>query len=798
MQREVYIVRIGCLFAAVCAGFAALGRHLYDLQIARHEHFLERARRLYVTTRKERGTRGQIRDVNGNVLAGNFACYDIWAEPARFGDGRQHAAAILSRELAMPASYLERQFEATRSRRERYPADVVVASRVDAGVAERIRERRRRARGYRLRAKEDEDCAAEYAFFEAVKLQRPPLPPEATDRGWLARCFWKLRELLRRGDLPSDVAINTWYLRGPRKRAHVFDTLGQLPGMSPQELERVYTEATGDSRFPEQVVVKRGVELSTAERLRTCCDVVLRPRSLTRGDIPHVACTLAQELGVHAGGLQRKLFACRREDDGAAYVTVARGVALERVDRLRKYRFPGLCFPLSLRGLRFVDSSRRYYPKGRLLAHLVGFVNSEGEGVAGIEELRNDRLQPAWGERVYERDPQGKQIQDGALSAKAPRDGASVYLTIDEPIQHIVEDELAYMAEQFRPKAAYAIMANPKTGAVMAIAQRPTFDPNRIRKEDAANLENRLLLTGFEPGSVMKPIAVCGAFDFGVAGLDSVYDCEDGYWPACRLHDCHEYGMLTVREILEKSSNVGTAKIATEMGKERLYQVLRRFGFGRPTGIGFSREAPGIYRPLPKWDGLSISRFAIGQGILVTPLQMVSAYCALANGGVMMQLYVIDRIEHPDASLVEVTAPTVRSRASLRSSTQAVVEALKLVTKEEGTAPKAAVEGYEVAGKTGTAQKCERGQYSHTKFVSSFVGFVPADDPAFVLMVIADEPDRRRGYYGGTVAAPTFSRIAEQTLRYLEIAPANPRRPYCHRDPEPETNAVAHVTPRVR
>ena len=798
MLREVYIVRIACLFAAVCLGFAVLGRHLYGLQVTRHEELFARARRMYVTTLKERGARGQIRDVNGNVLAGNFACYDVWAEPARSGESREHAVAIVSRELVMPPSYLARLFAATRSRKQRYPSDVVVASRVDAGIAERVRERRRCARGHRLRAKEDEECAAEYAFCQAVKLQKPPVQPEAKDRGWLSRRLCKLKELMRRGDLPPDVAIDTWYLRSERKRAHVFEVLGRLLGVPSPELEHIYAEATRESRFPEQVVVKRGVALGTAARLRTCRDVVVRPRSLARADIPHVACTLAEELGVHAGGLQRKLFACRREEDSGASVTVARGISLARVERLRQYRFAGLRFPHSLRGLRLVDSSRRYYPKGRLLAHLVGFVNSDGQGVAGIEQLKNARLEPTWGERVYERDPQGKQIQDGALSAEAPRDGANVYLTIDEPIQHIVEDELAYMVERFAPKAAYAIMANPKTGAVMAIAQRPTFDPNRIRPEDSPNLENRLLLTGFEPGSVMKPIAVCGAFDFNVANLDSVYDCENGYWPAYRLHDCHEFGLLTVREIIEKSSNIGTAKIATEMGKGRLYQVLRRFGFGRPTGIGFPEEAPGIYRRLRAWDGLSISRFPIGQGILVTPLQMVSAYCAVANGGVMMQLYVVDRVEHSDAELIEVTTPGIRSRAGLPSSARAVVSALKLVTKEDGTAPKAAVEGYEVAGKTGTAQKCERGVYSHTKFVSSFVGFVPADDPAFVLMVIADEPDRKKGYYGGTVAAPTFSRIAAQALRYLEIAPAHPRRPYCRYDPESERNGVVHVTPRAR
>jgi cell division protein FtsI/penicillin-binding protein 2 len=309
----------------------------------------------------------------------------------------------------------------------------------------------------------------------------------------------------------------------------------------------------------------------------------------------------------------------------------------------------------------------------------------------------------------------------------------------------------------------------------MAWAQTPSFDANNRQVMDPKRWQNRLLVDGFEPGSVMKGVSLAGALDYGVVELGSRVFCEQGKWEYCRriLHDSgHKYGTLTVAQIVQKSSNIGTAKIALQMGETRLYQTFVRFGFGRPTGIGFPEEENGIMRAVNKWDGLSVTRLPIGQGILVTPLQMVQAYCSLANGGTMMQLYVVDRIENPDTGLCEVTVPRVVRRTVKPESARSMVQALKLVTTTEGTAPKAAVEGHEVAGKTGTAQKVIDGQYSYCKYVSSFIGFVPADNPAFTLLIVADEP--QRAHYGGTVAAPTFSRIAERTLRYLQIAPAKP------------------------
>jgi len=519
-----------------------------------------------------------------------------------------------------------------------------------------------------------------------------------------------------------------------------------------------------------------------------CKDVhVEPPKAVHSLDI--VAGVIAEATGAAAAELRRRILAADRR--GRKDIPLLRRVSLRAARQIEAARLPGV---------RLVDSWKRYYPKGRLLSHVLGFVNHEGRGCAGIEQLFDARLQPRSGREVIERDRKGRWIEPNAVHLEAlPRNGVDVYLTVDETIQHIVEEELERLVEEFQPKTAYAVMVNPRTGAVLAMAQKPDFDPNGIRRKDASFLQNRIVLTGFEPGSVMKGIAIAGALDYGVVTLDTRFDCENGCWyyAGKPLRDSgHRYGVLTVREIIQKSSNIGAAKIALEMGPERLYQTLRRFGFGRPTNIGLPGEASGIFRPLSHWDGLSITRFPIGQGILVTPLQLVQAYSAIANDGVMMQLRIISRIVDPATGLAEVYAPHAKCRAIRPETARTITEALKLVTKEGGTAPKAAVEGYETAGKTGTAQKVIDGHYSHAKFVASFVGFVPADAPAFVLLVAADEPSRG-GHYGGTVAAPTFSRIATRTLRYLEIAPMRPELPVPPPPDDYDAKQLSQAAPSV-
>ncbi len=503
-----------------------------------------------------------------------------------------------------------------------------------------------------------------------------------------------------------------------------------------------------------------------------CRDVLAEPRAFRKYE-DEVIQALQRELGVPEA-LLRQRFASPQVE-----VVVAREAEIAEVERLRAWivqfnqqvkREKGK--PLT--GLRFEETQRRFYPKNRLAANLLGFTDVDGRGVAGIEQLLDERLTPTAGRSLYERDRRGRHLGLDSAVVLPPRDGSNVFLTIDEPIQSIVEEELAAMVDVHQPAFAYAIMANPKTGAIMAMAQLPTFNPNRRRGMTPEQWQNRMLTHGFEPGSILKCISIAGALDYNLVNLGTSFYCEKGMWfhVGRPLRDAgHAYEDLRVWEIVQKSSNIGTAKIAVQMGQSRLYQTLWRFGFGQPTGLGFADEAPGIFRSLRDWDGLSTSRFAIGQGLLTTPLQIVQAYCALANHGVMMQLRLVDRIENPQSGEFEPIIPRVKRRVLRDSSARQMVVAMKTVTRPGGTATTAAVKGYEVAGKTGTAQKFVNGTYNSGKYTATFAGFVPADDPAFVLLVVADEPSGR-SYYGGTVTGPTFSRIAERTLRYLQVAPA--------------------------
>ncbi|MBN2448756.1 MAG: penicillin-binding protein 2 [Lentisphaeria bacterium] len=513
-----------------------------------------------------------------------------------------------------------------------------------------------------------------------------------------------------------------------------------------------------------------------------CRDILAEPR-LFRCPRAEIIETLSRELDVPRAVLGARF---SRSDDPRqplVEVTVKRGVDVRLAEHLDRYEF---------RGIRGVDTYCRFYPKGPLLANLLGFLDAEGRGAGGVEQLMEAYVSPGQGMAVYERDRRGNRLVRGLYSERLARDGWDVYLTIHEPIQQIVEEELAEMVERCAPRSAYAVMMDPSTGAVLALAQLPSFDPNdRSTMADPECWQNRILTHGFEPGSIMKSVVVCGALDYGVVTLDSTFDCEHGTWVYMRrpLRDSgHAYDVLSVREIIQKSSNIGTAKIALAMGDSRVYQVLRRFGFGSATGIGFRQygedgpvlfptEATGILRDLPEWDSLSVTRFPIGQGILVTPLQMVQAYSALANEGVMMQPYIVDRIRDPRSGEERYSLPRAKARAVRPEAAREIVAAMSLVTQEGGTATRAAVEGYGVAGKTGTAQKWiggpngKGGYYSHSQCVSSFIGMVPAEAPAFVLLVVADEVTRG-SRYGGIAAAPTFSRIAERTLRYLQVAPA--------------------------
>ncbi len=440
-----------------------------------------------------------------------------------------------------------------------------------------------------------------------------------------------------------------------------------------------------------------------------------------------------------------------------------------------------------IRGIQFKVIRTRYYPKDSMLANVLGFTfidkETNKESAFGLEKYFNKYLVSKNQVATYERSRKGRPLHYGDRKVEITEDNVAlnVIMTIREPIQSIVEEELDKLVAQWNPKAAWAILATPE-GDILAMAQRPTFNPNDRRGLTPHQTANIIMRANFEPGSTMKPIVVSKALDLGIVTPQTIFYCENGYWPQYKMKDAgHHYKDLNVAEIIQKSSNIGTAKITLKMGEKNLFKTLRGFGFGKRSGIEIGLENVGMLHPIREGDGMTIARLPIGQAFNVSPLQLVRAYCALANHGKLPYMRLIDRLENKEAGIVKkIENPPPIELYKTPSTWAKIVSMMKLVTREGGTATQAAVKGYSVAGKTGTSQKLEpvmigtkkRMVYSHTKFYASFIGFVPAEKPAFVLLVSADEPEK--SHYGGTVSAPTFKNIAIRTLRHMNIKPTFP------------------------
>ncbi len=430
---------------------------------------------------------------------------------------------------------------------------------------------------------------------------------------------------------------------------------------------------------------------------------------------------------------------------------------------------------LAFHGVSFTSSYRRNYPKDTMLANILGLTNFDADKfipVQGIERTLNNAMTATSGSMVYERARNGRSVSFTNSKSEPTLDGYDIYLTIREPLQAIVEEELDLMCERVKPHAAWAVLVDPSNGDVLAAAQRPTFNPNDRGTMTPESSANRLSELALEPGSIMKPFVISYALDKGFVTPGTIVDCEQGVWKYAGrlLHDTHNVGKVPVTEIIKQSSNIGTAKVSVMMGQKNLDTALRSFGFGQKTGIQLKPETSAIFRPLEKWDSLSVSRFCIGQGIAVSPLQLARAYCMIANGGYKIDLRIVDRIERGDDVRV---MPVVREKKSIfanpETTKKMITDMMIGVTEAGGTCTEAAIEGFHVAGKTGTAQKVINGAYSN-RYYASFVGFVPAEDPKFVLLVTCDDPTVG-SRYGGSASGPTFKAIAERTLKYLHVQP---------------------------
>ncbi|GHC11341.1 peptidoglycan D,D-transpeptidase FtsI family protein [Cerasicoccus arenae] len=429
--------------------------------------------------------------------------------------------------------------------------------------------------------------------------------------------------------------------------------------------------------------------------------------------------------------------------------------------------------------IKAVYGNRKYerlYPSETLAAHVLGFVNKEDSPVSGIERFCDFYLAGQDGWRKSEKDGRRHELSQFSSREVEPRAGLNVELTLDLNIQHKVEQEIAKVVEQYKPKGVAVIVSEVATGQVLAMANYPTFNPNTFWSTPVDNLRNRAVCDIYEPGSTFKIVASSAALNEDLVTPESMYDCSkptvEYRGRTLRLpSDSHALGELSVSDIVIKSSNRGAALLGLELGEDRLYDYAQRFGFGSPTGFPLDLEENGILHPVKKWDGLTITRLPMGHAVSATPMQVHFAMSAIANGGVLMKPQIVREVFDENGNTIVQFSPDARTRVVSSYTATQLTNMLAKVVSKEGTAKDAAIEDYGVAGKTGTTQKIVDGRYSSQHHVGSFVGFFPQSSPRLVITVVVDDPQLRGVGYGGVVAAPVFRNIAEHCIQHLGIPP---------------------------
>ena len=415
-------------------------------------------------------------------------------------------------------------------------------------------------------------------------------------------------------------------------------------------------------------------------------------------------------------------------------------------------------------GLIVERDSRRYYPHGNLAAQAIGFVDLDDKGISGIEQKYNSYLTGVPGWVVRQMSGRGNTRYKTNLPQKPPVDGASIQLTIDLEYQAILQEELTMQVEKTSASSAMGLILNPQTGDILAMATVPDFDPNYPGRGEIGWQRNKVITDQFEPGSTFKIVPITGALDQNTVSLWQEFNCENGSYTFAgqTIKDWDDFGLLTVPQIMENSSNVGVIKIAETLGRNNLYRYSRNLGFGMATNISLAGEHPGTLRQVTEWSHISLAQISLGHEVGVTALQLGMAYAAIANGGFLMKPRLIKQIISSSGKTVYAEQPEVIRKVASKNVMDIMTDMLCRVV-DTGTGTKAAINGWSVAGKTGTAQKYIDGRYSNKKFISNFVGFLPADNPQLVGVIILDEP--KIGYHwGGHGAAPVFKRIMERII----------------------------------
>ncbi|MCL2877200.1 MAG: transpeptidase family protein [Acidobacteria bacterium] len=516
-------------------------------------------------------------------------------------------------------------------------------------------------------------------------------------------------------------------------------------------------QTQGEVAAPRGVIYDNRMDVLASNT--TLSTVIAEPRRIK--DIPETAEKLASVLGVD----RNKLLARMERPELRSYLVVQR-----RIDENKEKAIAGL----NLDGVYFIDESTRSYPNNDLACHVLGFVNMNGDGGAGIEQEYDKYLKGKPGRYTFARD--GKMTRYQTQMDVPPVQGNSLVLSIDKSIQYITDRELAAGAEKAQARAGTAIVMESDTGRIIAMSNYPRFDSNRYNEYKTEYWYNRAVTDIFEPGSTFKVAVAAAALKEGLTRPDEMIDCQNGAITIGGhvFRDHSKYGLISFKKILAVSSNVGAAKLGLRLGQERLYEYIRAFGFGSPTGIDLPREEDGIVRHWSKWSGLSIGAVSFGHEVGVTSMQILAAVNTIANGGFRVRPSIVDRIIDSEGNLVKKNTPE-KVRILDEKTALEVSEALKEVVLPGGTARRAALNGYVAAGKTGTAQKIVKdpvtgkSRYSNSKYVASFIGFAPLPNPKITVLVQLDEPGN--GHYGGEVSAPIFHAIAQETLMRLKIPP---------------------------
>ena len=479
---------------------------------------------------------------------------------------------------------------------------------------------------------------------------------------------------------------------------------------------------------------------------------------------------LAKLLGMPADDLRAMLTQKYREDDPASKIRWRKLV--EKIDEPTYDRV----MALGIHGVYGNRKFERVYPGEALAAHLLGYLNKEGAPQMGVEHYMDFYLRGQDGWRLSERDGRRRELAQFRSREIAPTDGLNIDLSIDLAIQHIAESQLHELVENYRPKGASIIVTEAKTGFILALANYPSFDPNHYWDFPVEALKNRAVTDVFEPGSTFKIVAAAGALNEKIVTPSDRFNCGisqiEYKGRVLRLPaEAHGMGMLEVREIVSKSSNRGAAQLGMRLGEQRMYGYAHAFGFGRRAGLGSAVESPGTLHPVKNWDGLTITRLPMGHAVNATALQVHFAMSVIANGGLLMRPQLIRSVRDAEGKTLFSYAPSPVRRVIAADVAKQVSQMLVDVVDVKGTARRAALEGYRVAGKTGTSQKIIDGKYSNAHHVASFVGYLPADNPQLVISVIVDDAQNRGVAYGGLISAPVFHNVAMQAVRYLGIQP---------------------------